>query len=579
MAPIIGFSLLLLLILLNLITAVLIFFRIKKAEVVKTKTVKLLTLAQLLTAILTQLCLTYCYVVSNYSVLNVYQNSHALKPLLYKLVGSFSNHEGSMLLLIMVLCAYSTAFAFFGKLEQRTKIIAIAVQSLICFSFCCFTAFTSNPFELLAIVPKAGLGMNPILQDIGLALHPPVLYTGYLGFSLIFSASIAGLLTEKIDAKFASAMSGWLHFAFGVLTLGIGLGSWWAYRELGWGGYWFWDPVENVSLMPWIGALALLHSFKVLEKTNRFQTWSALLSLLTFILCLLGIFLVRSGVLTSVHSFAVDGKRGFFIILILAAFGIAAMTIFGLKAPKLDRAKPQKKQQRKIFLISINNYLLMIFLFIVVFGTIYPLLTQLFFNQFISVGPQYYNWLIKFLVVPAVIFIIYSHINSKSKSSANSKPSILGHSGIGLVIIGVIATSYFGQTKEVNLKKGEEITIAGHRFQFDNLEYKLGKNFVSRVGVFTEVDSGVVLKPELRYYPISDQTTYEAAIKHSIAGDLYLVIGNKDEQNYFAVRAYSRPLIWMIWMGCLLILSASFLKIIKLVGGSGLEPPTSTMST
>jgi cytochrome c-type biogenesis protein CcmF len=273
------------------------------------------------------LSLIYCNIVSDFSVANVYQNSHSLKPLIYKISGTWGNHEGSMLMLLGILNLYNFAFAFLSKINDRQKIITLASQAIISFGITAFIAFTSNPFLEIFPVPKEGLGLNPILQDIGLAMHPPMLYTGYIGFSLIFSIAIAALLTEKVDKEFANKLKPWLMFSWSFLTLGIGLGSWWAYRELGWGGFWFWDPVENVSLMPWLCGTALVHSITMLAKNNNFKIWSCFLAILSFVFCLLGIFLVRSGIITSVHSFANDPKRGIFILILLLIIGGAGFLI------------------------------------------------------------------------------------------------------------------------------------------------------------------------------------------------------------------------------------------------------------
>ncbi len=259
------------------------FFSFRKTNKIELQKVsESLVLAVFITAFLSQICLIICFIISDYSVINVYQNSHHLKPLIYKIAGSWGNHEGSMLLLISILSGYTLIFSLFSHTELKEKLIIQSSQSIIIAAFSGFTAFTSNPFIRIFPAPKNGLGLNPILQDIGLAMHPPMLYTGYIGFSLIFSFAIAGLLTEKINRQLAKNLKNWLFFSWGFLTLGIGLGSWWAYRELGWGGYWFWDPVENISLMPWIAATILVHCLQLLEKQEIFKKWTAFLAILTF---------------------------------------------------------------------------------------------------------------------------------------------------------------------------------------------------------------------------------------------------------------------------------------------------------
>lgn len=340
--------------------------------------------------ILAMLALIYCFVISDFSVSNVYFNSHHLKPLIYKITGSWGNHEGSILLLVTILTLYSTAFAILSKIDQNNKALVLAIQAFITFGILSFIVITSNPFLRINPVPESGIGLNPILQDIGLAAHPPMLYTGYIGFSLIFSLAVTALIREKIDQDFAKFTQPWLSFAFSFLTLGIGLGSWWAYRELGWGGYWFWDPVENVSLMPWLCCVALLHSLAILKKTGNFKIWTTFLAILTFIFCLLGIFLVRSGILTSVHSFASDPNRGIFIILLFVIIGGFGFAIFFFKALKITTKNRQFDLISRSGFILINNFIFCLSLFVVVLGTLYPIILQLFFDSSISVGAPYY---------------------------------------------------------------------------------------------------------------------------------------------------------------------------------------------
>lgn len=637
MIPTIGFALLLLAFSISIFLPIFSCVSFKKFEILQLeKVVKILMALTFFTALAAQLALVFSYVTSDYSVLNVYQNSHHLKPLIYKISGSWGNHEGSMLLLISVLCGYSAAFVFFSKISAPQKIIVTSSQSLIIAAFVAFTAFTSNPFERIFPAPAAGLGLNPVLQDIGLAMHPPMLYTGYIGFSLIFSLAMAGLLVEKIDSDFAARLKNWLFFSYGFLTLGIGLGSWWAYRELGWGGYWFWDPVENVSLMPWLAATALIHCVKFLEKREIFKKWTAFLAILSFILCLLGIFLTRSGVLTSVHSFAVDSRRGFFVILLISLIGGVGLLIFGRHAHKLKIVENNFHFWSRVGAILVNNYFLVLALFIVVLGTLYPLFSQSFFNQFISIGPDYYNKLFSILLLPFLVFLsisLFLNYSEKTtvqkilnRSSAlilliatlltstttfyqkradflqitilflailaallttlffakivlrdrkvrffsfeaiSSAPVTAAHLGFVLVIVGIILTSSFGATKEVNIKEGEVTKISYYDVKFKEVNYVVGPNFVARQGVFEIFKNEnfvAELKPQLRFYPVSDQTTNEAAIKHDFFGDLYLVVGQKDEAGFYALRAYHKPFIYLIWLGCAMIFSGAMIKILQ----------------
>jgi cytochrome c-type biogenesis protein CcmF len=545
-----------------------------------------------------------------------------------------------MLLLISTISGYTFFFNFFSKIDAVKKIIITSSQSIIIALFAAFTAFTSNPFARIFPTPSEGLGLNPVLQDIGLALHPPMLYTGYIGFSLIFSFAISGFLTEKIDKNFARHLKNWLFFSYGFLTLGIGLGAWWAYRELGWGGYWFWDPVENVSLMPWIAATALIHCVMLLEKKEIFKIWTGFLAILTFILCLLGIFLTRSGILSSVHSFAIDASRGFFVIALITLIGGAGLLILGIKMPKIKSDDFNKNQiifWSKIGSVLVNNYFLIIALFIVLLGTIYPIFSRSFFDQFIAIGPNYYNKIFSILIVPFLIFLAiapkldYNKKTTKEKilnrrnalilaasaaitsltffyhqdsdflqiailflaifaglmtiffdgnirhselvsgSKNISRPSrnitmAIAHFGFSLIIIGLVLTSSFGLVKEINLKEGESFKIGNYEIKFEKIEYSAGKNFVARQGDFLILENGKEIgqtKPQLRYYHASEQSTNESSIKHNFFGDIYTVIGNKDESENYAVRAYYKPFIYLIWIGCGMIFFAVIFGIKK----------------
>jgi cytochrome c-type biogenesis protein CcmF len=280
--------------------------------------------------------LTYGYVVSDFSVQNVFQNSHSLKPMIYKISGVWGNHEGSMLLWVLILAFFSAMVAFFGSnLPDRLKANVLAVQAWITTAFTLFILLTSNPFIRLSPIPAEGQDLNPVLQDVGLAIHPPLLYLGYVGFSVCFSFAIAALMDGRIDAAWARWVRPWTLAAWVFLTAGISMGSYWAYYELGWGGWWFWDPVENASFMPWLAGTALLHSALVMEKRDALKIWTVLLAIIAFSLSLLGTFLVRSGVLTSVHAFATDPTRGVFILGILVIFIGGAFTLFALRAPML----------------------------------------------------------------------------------------------------------------------------------------------------------------------------------------------------------------------------------------------------
>ncbi|MBY0531524.1 MAG: heme lyase CcmF/NrfE family subunit [Xanthobacteraceae bacterium] len=335
--------------------------------------------------------LTYLYVTSDFSVANVYANSHSAKPLLYKFTGVWGNHEGSMLLWALVLAIFSALIgAFAGNLPPRLRANVLGVQGSIAAIFILFILTTSNPFLRLEIAPAQGQGLNPVLQDIGLALHPPLLYLGYVGCSVAFSFAVAALIEGRIDAAWARWVRPWTLTAWLFLTLGIAMGSYWAYYELGWGGYWFWDPVENASLMPWIAATALLHSAVVMEKRDALKIWTVLLALLTFSLSLLGTFLVRSGVLTSVHTFASDPTRGVFILCILIFFVGGALALFALRVAELKPGGIFAPISREGALL-LNNLFLSAICATVFTGTLYPLLLESLTGEKISVGAPFFN--------------------------------------------------------------------------------------------------------------------------------------------------------------------------------------------
>jgi cytochrome c-type biogenesis protein CcmF len=351
-------------------------------------------------------CLTYAFVTSDFSVANVVANSHTAKPLVYKISGVWGNHEGSMLLWVLILAIFGAAVAVFGqRLPDTLKANALAVQGMIGLGFLIFIEFTSNPFERVFPAPPDGNGLNPILQDPGLAIHPPFLYLGYVGFSMAYSFSVAALIEGKVDAAWARWVRPWVLAAWCFLTIGITLGSAWAYYTLGWGGWWFWDPVENASFMPWLSGTALLHSALVVERRNALAGWTILLGILTFSLSLVGTFLVRSGVLTSVHAFAQDPARGVFILgLLVLATGIA-LALYAWRAPGLRAGAPFAPVSREGALV-LNNVFLIIATGTVFLGTFYPLIIDMITNDKISVGPPFYNMTFVPILTPLLLAIV-----------------------------------------------------------------------------------------------------------------------------------------------------------------------------
>jgi len=335
--------------------------------------------------------LTYAFVTSDFSLNLVVANSHTDKPLLYKISGVWGNHEGSLLLWVLILALFGASAAWFGgNLPPRLRARVLAVQSSVGVAFYAFILFTSNPFLRLELPPFNGQDLNPLLQDPGLAFHPPFLYLGYVGLSMAFSFAVAALIEGRVDAAWARWVRPWTLAAWVFLTIGIGLGSWWAYYELGWGGFWFWDPVENASFMPWLIAAALLHSAIVVEKREALKSWTILLAILAFGFSLIGTFIVRSGIITSVHAFANDPERGMFILMILAVFMGGAFTLYAFRASAMEAKGVFSTVSRESGLV-LNNLLLAVSSFVVFIGTIWPLVAEMFWGRTVSVGPPFFN--------------------------------------------------------------------------------------------------------------------------------------------------------------------------------------------
>jgi cytochrome c-type biogenesis protein CcmF len=362
-------------------------------------------LVQLALVMIAFAALMHAFVTSDFSVVGVYQNSHSTKPLIYKISGLWGNHEGSLVLWVSILAIFGASVALFGgNLPPSLKARALAVQGMIATGFIAFILFTSNPFIRIFPAPADGMGLNPQLQDPGLAIHPPMLYIGYVGFSMAFSFAVAALIEGRVDAAWARWVRPWTLAAWTFLTIGIGLGSWWAYYTVGWGGYWFWDPVENASFIPWLTGTALLHSAIVVEKREALKSWTILLSIVTFSLSLLGTFLVRSGVLTSVHAFASDPKRGVFILALLGIAIGGSFTLYALRAPRMQGGGLFAPVSREGGLL-INNLLLSTAAATVLLGTLYPLITEVVSANKISVGAPYFNSVFIPLMVPLIILL------------------------------------------------------------------------------------------------------------------------------------------------------------------------------
>ncbi|WP_315768045.1 MULTISPECIES: heme lyase CcmF/NrfE family subunit [unclassified Bradyrhizobium] len=399
-------------------------------------------LAQLVFAGGSFVALVTLHVISDFSVANVFENSHSMKPLIYKITGVWGNHEGSMLLWVSILALFGGLVAAFGNnLPLSLRARALAVQAWIASAFYLFILTTSNPFARLANPPLEGRDLNPILQDIGLAVHPPMLYLGYVGFSISFSFAIAALLEGRIDAAWARWVRPWTLLAWIFLTLGIAMGSYWAYYELGWGGWWFWDPVENASLMPWLAGTALLHSALVMEKRNALKVWTILLSILTFSLSLLGTFLVRSGVLTSVHAFATDPTRGVFILLILCVFIGGSLTLFAGRASSLKQGGLFAPISREGALV-LNNLLLTTACATVFVGTLYPLALEVLTGEKISVGAPFFNLTFGPLFVPLLVAVPFGPMLAWKRGDLVGAAQRLLAAGIAALVAVAIAWAW-----------------------------------------------------------------------------------------------------------------------------------------
>src|SRR5665647_771994 len=407
-----------------------------KGDVALMKLADSTALAQFAFVALSFGALTICYVISDFSVANVFENSHTQMPLIYKFTSVWGNHEGSMLLWVLILSLFGALVAAFGaNLPSTVKANVLAVQSWIASAFYLFILFTSNPFRRLAEVPLEGRDLNPILQDFGLAVHPPMLYLGYVGFSIAFSFAVAALIEGRIDAAWARWVRPWTLLAWMFLTIGIAMGSYWAYYELGWGGWWFWDPVENASFMPWLAGTALLHSALVMEKRNALKVWTLLLAILAFSLSLIGTFLVRSGVLTSVHTFASDPARGVFILGILVLFIGGGLTLFAWRAPMLKQGglfAPVSREGALVF----NNLFLTTACLTVFVGTLYPLALEALTGEKISVGAPFFNLTFAPLFIPLLFAMPFGPLLAWKRGDVlGVAQRLMAAFGIGIVCL------------------------------------------------------------------------------------------------------------------------------------------------
>jgi cytochrome c-type biogenesis protein CcmF len=569
--------------------------------------------------------LAYCFVISDFSVALVVSSSQLAKPLIYKITGVWANHEGSMLLWVLILTLFSAAIAVFGRnLPAPLKARVLAVQAMIGSGFLAFSLATSNPFARLVDVPLDGKGMNPILQDPGLVIHPPFLYLGYVGFSVAFSFAVAALIEGRVDATWARWVRPWVLTAWCFLTMGITLGSFWAYYVLGWGGWWFWDPVENVSFMPWLAGTALLHSALVVERRHALVNWTLLLSILTFSLSLIGTFVVRSGVLTSVHAFAQDPERGVFILLLLVLATGGALALYAVRIPGLKFGAPFAAVSREGGLI-LNNVLLVTAAATVFLGTFYPLFIDLIGRDKISVGPPFYARTFVPIMIPLMIvmvvgptlkwkrdslkrsflalrlcfatalggvvlvaaFTMGAHLLtalgiglslwiisgsllavanrlklggtefSTSIALARHAPRsfyglVIAHMGFGFVVGAITTVSTWQQENILTMLPGETTAIAGYTVVLREIRTVPGPNYDADRGTFDISKNGksvTTLLPERRFYQVQQQQTTQTGIRTNLISNIYVTLGEQNDQGRWTVRLYYHPLAPWLWLG------------------------------
>ena len=562
------------------------------------------------------------FIVSDFSLITVYQNSHSLKPLFYKISGTWGNHEGSLLLWVIILTIFSFLFLIFTKNHPKEyRIFTLVIQNILILGFLFFILFNSNPFSAISPIPKEGLGLNPILQDPALAIHPPLLYLGFVGSSIYFSAAMASLITNYSQTAFANSIKNWVLISWCFQTLGILVGSIWAYYELGWGGFWFWDPVENASLLPWFAMTALLHSLIVFEKRGLFYFWVITLCLLTFILSVTGTFLVRSGILNSVHTFASDPTRGIYILLFLTLMIFSSIFLLFKKYKKENYdLNPNSKET----FILVNNWFMMFYLITVLLGTIYPIFTDVLTGNKISIGPPFYNiviipvvvifllimaigprvkWikekfnnlknylfillgsiLINFLIIflfksysilsnliiISSLFLIISSLIDASKSFKKKRidfARIISHSSFGLLVMFIGLNDIFSVEKDYNIKLGETKNFDNYSIELQNLEIEKFSNYKAVIGSLeiknNKTNKKNILKPEIRIYENPQTLTYEAAIKTSVLKDYYLTMSNIDRSDYYNIKFQKKPLMIWIWISVIMIALGGFLRLFQ----------------
>ena len=579
-----------------------------------------LSLIQSTSIIICFFVLIAAFIVSDFSLITVYQNSHSLKPLFYKIAGTWGNHEGSLMLWAIILSIFSFLFLVYNKNHpKKFRLLTLIIQNILILGFLFFILFNSNPFSKISPIPSEGLGLNPILQDPALAIHPPLLYVGFVGASIYFSAAIASLITNYSEKSFSLSIKNWVLISWCFQTLGILVGSIWAYYELGWGGFWFWDPVENASLLPWFAMTALFHSLIVFEKRNLFYFWVIILCLITFTLSVTGTFLVRSGILNSVHTFASDPTRGVYILIFLS------LMIFGsifLLFKKYKKENYDLNRNSKETFILVNNWFMMFYLITVLLGTIYPIFTDALTDNKISVGPPFYNAIIfpvvvvfllfmalgpkakwiknkfenirtyililtgaiglnlaiiflfksysllsNFIIISA-LFLIISSLMDIAKAVKKNKldfARIISHMSFGFLVLFIGLNDVFTLEKDYNIRLGETKKFENYSIQLQNLDLKDFKNYQAVIGKLEikNINSNQtnILNPEIRIYDKPKTLTYEAAIKTSLIKDYYLTMSNIDRSDYYNIKFQKKPLMIWIWISVIMIVVGGSLRL------------------
>jgi cytochrome c-type biogenesis protein CcmF len=570
-------------------------------------------------------CLAYSFLTNDFSVINVTRNSHSRLPEIYRFTATWGSHEGSMLLWTVILAMWTLAVTLFSRhLSEDMVARVVGVMGLVSFGFLLFLLATSNPFLRMEMAMD-GSDLNPLLQDPGMVVHPPILYMGYVGFSVAFAFAIAALLSGKLDASWARWSRPWTTAAWSFLTIGIMMGSWWAYYELGWGGWWFWDPVENASLMPWLVGTALIHSLAVTEKRGSFKAWTVFLAIGAFSLSLLGTFLVRSGVLSSVHSFATDPTRGLFILTFLAVVIGGSLLLFAFRASQVGLGGRFALVSRESFLM-VNNILLLTATGAVLLGTLYPLFLDALGLGKISVGPPYFNsvfvplvtpliflsgvgplarwkqvnvpelaarlkwgfgasvlvalllpftlgewkpmvslgYLLSLWIVVTVAIGVRARMRTGAGWSANFYGMHLAHLGVAVTVIGVTMVSSYQTERNVRMEVGDTVTVKDYTFRFDGVKDIQGPNYNGARGTLEVSRNGKpvsTLHPEKRIYTASGMPFTESAIDYGFTRDLYTALGESLDGGAWSVRLFHKPFVVWIWVGAVLMALGGFLAI------------------